>query len=239
MPLDRHVGRIIGMLLLVHLATGLIVPYVLLRPLTTLPAGFLQTAAGMPALVRFSVLLLFVGGAVSVGISVSAWPAVRERSRGLGLWLLALAAANFTLQIIENGHWLTMLSVSQAYAGAGAADAGLFQSLGIVVRAAWKWAHYSHLLVVVGWLFTLYCLLFRHVLVPRALAAMGMVTSVLQVIGITLPVFAGYRLPFPELFGMPLGMANLVLAVWLMAKGFKEPNATSRAKAPGVEVSGA
>ena len=47
MPTARHAGRIIGMLVLVHLASGLIVPYVLLRPLTTLPAGFLEAAAGM------------------------------------------------------------------------------------------------------------------------------------------------------------------------------------------------
>lgn len=219
----KRVGRIIGMLLLVHLATGLIVPYVLLRPLTSPPAGFLETAAGMSAQVRLNVLLLFVGGAVSVGISVATWPVVRERSYRLGLWLLALAVVNFMLQIVENSHWLSMLSVSQAYAEAGAADAGIFQSLGIVVRSAWKWAHYSHILVVVGWLFTLYCLLFRCAMVPRALAAIGMVACVLQFTGITLPAFAGYGMPFPELFGMPLGLANLGLAVWLMAKGFNEP----------------
>jgi hypothetical protein len=222
----KRVGRIIGMLLLVQLATGLIVPYVLLRPLTSPPAGFLETAAGMSAQVRLNVLLLFVGGAVSVGISVSTWPVVRERSYRLGLWLLALAVVNFMLQIVENSHWLSMLSVSQAYAEAGAADAGIFQSLGIVVRSAWKWAHYSHILVVVGWLFTLYCLLFRCAMVPRALAAIGMVACVLQFTGITLPAFAGYGMPFPELFGLPLGLANLGLAVWLMAKGFKEPYAT-------------
>lgn len=235
----KRVGRIIGMLLLVHLATGLIVPYVLLLPLTTPPAGFLDAAAGMAALVRLNVLVLFVGGAISVGISIAAWPAVRERCNGLGLWLLALAVVNFTLQIVENGHWLTMLSVSQVYARAGAADAGLFQSLGIVVRSAWRWAHYSHILVVVGWLFTLYCLLFRCAMVPRALAAIGIVASVLHFIGITLPVFAGYRMPFPELFGMPLGLANIVLAVWLMAKGFKEPYAKPGAEAHRVEVAGA
>lgn len=235
----KRVGRIIGMLLLVQLATGLVVPYVMLSPLTTLPAGFLETAAGMSTQVRLNVLLLFVGGAVSVGISVAAWPAVRERSYRLGLWLLALAVVNFTLQIVENGHWLSMLSVSQAYAEAGAADTGLFQSLGIVVRSAWKWAHYSHILVVVGWLFTLYCLLFRCTMVPRALAVIGMGASVLQFTGITLPAFAGYRMPFPELFGMPLGLANLVLAVWLMAKGFKEPYVTPGAEAHRVGVSGA
>jgi hypothetical protein len=234
MKSTRYTGRIIGMLLLVHLATGLIVPYMLLQPLTKLPAAFLDTAAGMSSLVRLNVFLLFVGGAISVGISIAALPAVRERNYRLGFWLLALAVVNFTLQIVENGHWLSMLSVSQAYAEAGAVDAGLFQPLGIVVRSAWKWAHYSHILVVVGWIFTLYCLLFRCALVPRALAAIGMVASVLQVTGITLPVFAGYRMPFPELFGMPLGLANLILAVWLMAKGFKESHSTPRAETQGV-----
>ena len=236
MTSPRHVGRIIGMLLLAHLAAGLIVPYVMLRPLT---AGFLETAAGMAAQVRLGVLLLFVGGALPVGISVAAWPAVRARGYGPGFWLLALAVVNFASQIVENAHWLSMLSVSQAYAEAGASDAGLFPLLGVAVRSAWKWAHYSHILVVVGWIFTLYCVLVRCALVPRALAAVGMGTSVLHFIGITLPVFAGYRMPFPTLFGMPLGLAYLVLAAWLMAKGFKDPRDVPRAGAHGVEVSGA
>ena len=223
----RQVGRIIGVLLLVHLATGLIVPYVLLRPLTASPADFLDIAAGMAPAVRLNVLLLFVGGTIPLGISIAAWPSIRERSHRLGLWLLALALANFTLQIIENAHWLSMLSVSQAYAGAGPESAELFRPLGIVVRSAWKWTHYSHLLVVVGWIFTLHLVFLRSSLAPRALAAAGMFTSVLQVIGITLPVFAGYRMPFPELFGMPLGVANVALAGWLIAKGFHDGKPTA------------
>ena len=115
-----------------------------------------------------------------------------------------------------------MLSLSQAYAQAGAADAALFQSLAGVVRAAWKWAHYAHILVVVAWLFALNALLYRGALVPRALAAAGLLTAVLQVVGITLPVFLDYRMPFPTLFGMPLGVSNLALASWLMAKGLRE-----------------
>lgn len=237
MPSANRVGRIIGILLLAHLATGLIVPYVWLLPLTRPPAGFLEAAAAMATQVRFNVFLLFVGGALSVAISVAAWPFVRERSQGLGLWLLALAVVNFSLQIVENAHWLTMLSVSQAYAEAVGADVEVFRTLGMAVRAAFKWAHYSHIFVVVAWLFTFYCLLFRCALVPRALAAFGMATSVLHCIGITLPVFAGVRMPVPELFGMPLGLANLTLAVWLMAKGFKHVDLTVPAETPKVGVS--
>ena len=219
----KNAGRLVGMLLIVQLVTGLMLPYILLQPVQ---ANFIDTAAGMAGLIRLCVLMLFVGAAVSVAMAVAAWPHVRTRSYDLGLWLLALAVINFTLQILENTHWLSMLSVSQAYAEAAPADAALFQPLAIMVRAAWKWTHFSHILVVVAWLFTLYCVLFRCAMVPRVLATIGIVTCLLQFIGITLPVFGGYRMPFPELFGMPLGVANLMLPLWLMAKGFKDPYAT-------------
>ena len=223
-------GRLVGMLLVVQLATGLMLPYILLQPVQ---ANFLDTAAGMAGLIRSCVLMLFVGAAVSVAMAVATWPHVRARSHALGLWLLALAVINFTLQLLENTHWLSMLSVSQAYAEADGAGAALFQPLGIVVRAAWKWTHFSHILVVVAWLFTLYCVLFRCAMVPRVLAIIGMVTCLLQFIGITLPVFGGYRMPFPELFGMPLGVANLMLALWLLAKGFQAPAAIPAAGTQG------
>ena len=236
----RNFGRVIGMLLLVHLVTGLVVPYVLLGPLTGFPAGFLEPAAGMEYPVRVSVLMLLVGGAVTVGIAVAAWPIFRQHSYALGLWLLALAVVNLTLQVVENCQWLSMLSLSQAYAGTGAEDAKLFQSLGIVVRSAWKWAHFSHILVVVSWILVLYSVLYRGGLVPRALAVIGLVASMLHIAGVTLPVFVGYQMPLPmALFGMPVGLANLALSLWLMAKGFAEPHGELRADAHGVEVPGA
>ena len=218
----RSVGRIIGILVLVHLATGLIVPYVLLHPVTT-SAGFLEAAAKLEYRVRINVLVLFLGGAIPVGIAVALWPIARRFGQALGLWLLILAAVNLSLQIVENGHWLSMLSLSQAYAESRPADAALFQALGLVVRAAWKWEHYAHIFTVVAWLFVFYAWLYRCALVPRVLAAAGLVTAMLQFGGITLPVFLDYRVPFPTLFGMPLGAANAILASWLLAKGFKEP----------------
>ena len=137
-----------------------------------------------------------------------------------------LAAINFTLQILENSHWLSMLSVSQAYAAADAAQAALFPPLATVVRAGWKWTHYSHILIVVAWLFTLYWVLLRCAMVPRVLAVIGMVTCLMQFVGITLPAFGGYRMPLQTAFGMPLGVANLMLAAWLVAKGFRAPGDT-------------
>lgn len=221
MTAASRLGRITGLLLIVLLPTGLIVPYVTLQPLMASPAAFLEVAARMSTLVRLSVLQLVVGAALSVGISIVAFTVVRERARGMGLWVMALALANFILQLVENSHWLTMLSVSQTYAEAGPSRADQFQALGVAIRSAWKWAHYSHIFIVVAWLFTLFLLFFRTAIVQRALSAVGMWLCVLHFVGITLPVFAGYRMPYPMLFGMPLGFGILAIAVWLLAKGFR------------------
>jgi len=92
-----------------------------------------------------------------------------------------------------------------------------------MVRAAWRWAHYTHLLSVVGWMLLFCGVLFRLALVPRVLAAAGIVATILQLGGITLPVLLGYRVPLPpEVWGLPLGVAYLGLSLWLMASGFAD-----------------
>ena len=219
MTISGRSGRAVGLLLLAHLVAGLILPYVLLLPVSARAGAFLESAAAMELTLRLCVLMLVLGAAASLGISVLLWSVARQHHHRLGLWLLALAAVNFTLQLVENAHWLSLLTISQAYGAAGA-DRALFETLGIAAHASFRWAHYSHILIAVGWLFTLYLLLHRAFLVPRWIAAAGMGAALLHFIGITLPAFGGYRMPYPDLFGAPLGVVILVLVLRLMARGF-------------------
>jgi hypothetical protein len=217
MTSEENIGRMIGMLLLLHLAAGLIVPFILLHPLVT-PPGFLASAVGVPNQVRAAVLLLFVGSAITIVIASTAWPVFRQYSSAMALCLVALAVAGFSLQAVDNAHILSMLSLSQEYAKAGAAQADLFQALALGVGAARKWSHYTALLVAVSWILLLYSVLYRFRLVPRTLAAFGLVGSMLQITGVTLPGFLGY--PPETRLAVPLAPAYVALAVWLMVKGF-------------------
>lgn len=213
------VGRTVGVLLLLHLAAGLTVPFILLHPLIS-PPGFLANAAGIPNQVRAAVLLLFVGSAIATGIACTAWSVFRQYSSAMALWLLALAVASFLLQAVDNAHLLSMLSLSQEYAKSGAEKADLFQVLAVVVGSARKWSHYSFLLVMGSWIFLLCGLLYRFRLVPRALAAFGLVGSLLQIAGVPLRGLWGY--PPETRLAMPLAPAYVALALWLIVKGFDE-----------------
>ena len=214
----KSVGRIIGVLLLVQLA-GLTVPFILMLPLTRGTSEFLANAAEISFQIKVAVFLLFANCALTIGISIAAFPVLRQYSHSMALLLLAVSVIMFSLQAVDNAHILSMLSLSQQYAQAGGPDE-LFQTLAAVLGSTRRWAHYSELLVIDAWIFVLYSLLYRFALVPRALAAFGLITVMLHFTGIPLPLFLGYR--SVTLMGATMGLSHIALAVWLITKGFKE-----------------
>ena len=125
----------------------------------------------------------------------------------------------FAMQAVDNAHILSMLSLSQQYAQAGGPD-GLFQTLAAVVGSNRRWVHFTELLAIDSWIFLLYSVLYRFVLVPRALAAFGLLTVMLHFIGIPLPGLLGYGIV--TLMGVPMGLSHIALVFWLMVKGFAE-----------------
>lgn len=219
MESSKSVGRITGILLLVHLTGGLMLPYILMQPVIAGP-GFLDNAAANPVRIRVAVLLLFMSGAITVAIALTALPVFRRYGDRLAALLVVLSAVNLALHAVENGTLLSMLSLSQQYAERGGVDASLFHGLGAVVGSARRWAHFTHLLVVGSWIFTLFTVLWRSRLVPRPLAGLGMLTTVLQMTGVPLLAVLGREVVTP--MAMPLAPVYVAVAVWLMFKGFEE-----------------
>ncbi len=216
-PSRKNAGRTVGILLLLHLAGGLIVPFIMLHPLVS-PPGFLTAAAGIPNQMRTAVMLLFVGSALAVGITSAGLEIFRQYSPAMAYWLLALAIASFALQAVDNAHLLSMLSLSQQYVEAGTEKAEIFQGLAVVVGSLRKWSHYSFLLSIGSWIFLLGTLLYRFRLVPRLLAGFVLVGAVGQIAGVTLRGLWGLA---PETrLAMPLAPAYVVLGAWLIVKGF-------------------
>ena len=84
----RTSGRVVGLMLIVQLV-GLILPFVLLLPITA--PDFLDGATRVAAQVRIAVLLLLANGGLTIGISLAALPLLRNRSETAALGLVALS----------------------------------------------------------------------------------------------------------------------------------------------------
>jgi hypothetical protein len=226
----KDVGRIIGVLLLLQFAAGALVNFVLMEPVITDPPGFLVNASANSLKVSLSVVLGLGTGMLSVGIAIAAFPVFRQHSQAMAMWFLALAVVGFSLTAVENTAVLSLLSLSQAYATAAAADDHLFQTLRVVVASARNWAHYVSLIVGGAMILVLYSVLYRFALIPRALAAFGLVAVMLQLTAVTMPVFGH---PIVMLMILPLGLSHLALALWLTVRGFGERAHRFRPEAPG------
>jgi len=233
MTYPRATGRAVGLLLLVQLA-GLIVPFILLLPMV--PRDFLDAAAAHATRVELGVFLLFGNGALTIGISLLAWPRFRRSSEAMALLLLAVSVIMFSLQAVDNAHLLSMLSLSRQSLEEGGRRE-ILVAVAAAVRSTRRWVHYSALLSIDAWIFALYGLLYRFALVPRALAAFGLVTVALHFAGIVAPFFLGYA--SVTALGMPMALGHVALALWLMARGFEEGRLADRAAADGAGGAGA
>jgi hypothetical protein len=210
-------GRIIGVLILAQMIGAYLVNFGLLGPVFD-PPGYLVNAAGHAARVGLSVILGIATGMVSAGIAITAYAAFRQHSHAMALWFVALSVVGLALTVVENSNVMSLLSLSEAYAQAGVADRDLFGALRGVVAATRNWAHYTALLVAGCTLLVFYGVLFRFALVPRALSAFGLTAVVLQIIAVAMPLF-GQGIVFLML--APLGISQLALALWLIAKGLR------------------
>lgn len=218
METAKGAGRVVGVMVLAQMTAAFLVNQFLLGPVFA-PPGYLANAAAHPLSMRLAVLIGLGTGVLTAAIAIAASPVFRRHSRQMALWFLVLAGVNFALTAVENMAVMSLLSLSQAYAKAGGADAALFETLRVVVGSARNWAHYINLTVSGGMLLVLYGVLCRFALVPRALAAFGLGAVLLQLTAVTMPLF-GRPIVFALL--MPLALSHLMLSVWLMVKGFAE-----------------
>ena len=135
----------------------------------------------------------------------------------MALAFVALAIVALSLAVVENGTVMSLLSLSKAYAASGA-DPASFEGLRGVVAASRNWAHFTHLVIGGSTFLVFYITLFRFALMPRALAAIGLVAFALQIATVSMPFFGGEVIfPCSRRSG-----SRTSRGAWLLIKGFPD-----------------
>jgi hypothetical protein len=213
----RNAGRTIALALLVQVVLSPFVYFRWMRPTTS--ADFLANAAASADTVRLGMLMTFVLGAMTMVASLAAYPIVKRHSERLAVAYVAMAVIGFATLMADTVALRNLLALSIEFSRPGA-PTELLQSLAPLGRANWISAHYTNLTVAHATVFLFFVILFRFALVPRVLAALGLLAAALSTTTVASTLFAR---PIPFSRGvMPMALMTLALILWLLFRGLAD-----------------
>jgi hypothetical protein len=186
-------------------------------------ANYLVSVSTNGGLVATGAVLLFIGGAAAIGIAISLYPVLRKCNEGLALGSAGFRTIEGVFDFIGVLGLLILITLSQQFVGAGAPDSSHFQTLGVLTVSGFHWA----VNVVKLMAFSLGCLLyyvifFRTKLIPRWLSGWGIAAAIMTMLSALLVMY-GLIAPFSTaqvILNLPILPQELILAVWLIVKGF-------------------
>ena len=172
-------------------------------------------------------LLVMLMGMACAGIAIALYPVLKKAGRGLALGAVGFRLMEGTLQIVSVSLVAALLATSKAYAGAAGADIPALPAVGGIIMDAYRWTgNVSALLAWCVGALLYYILFFRSGLVPRWLSIWGIAGILMAAAVAFLTLFqvidSSSALSF--ILHGPIMVQELVLAVWLIAKGF-DPSA--------------
>ena len=225
---DRRAATLIGVLYIIGTAAG--VAGLVIMPSFAAGTDILaQIAAHHTATVAGALLVLTMGFALSA-IPAVFYPIGRRFSEVLSMgYVIFRGALEGMTYVIAAFMWLVLVALSAEPSAAAPVATGLQAAQRLV------WEQLIALPFVIGALM-FYWVLYRARLVPRWLSIWGLVGALLYVVA-PLARMAGLDLDFVM---FPLAVQEMVIAVWLIAKGFNadalesgevdavKPQATSR-----------
>ena len=222
-------GRVIGVLILIQMVGGFLLNFVLEAPLFG-PPGFLANAAPHSQEIALGAVLGVALEALWIGIAATAFPVFYEGAQRAALCFFAVAAAILALAVVENAAVMSMVSVSEAYAKASAGDRSQLETVRVIVASGRNWVHYMARMTDGLAIVVFYAAVYQLAVIPRVLAGFGVVAAALQIIAVAMPLFHR-EVVFALL--TPLGLCQLIVAIWLIARGFQgQPHTAIEVRRP-------
>ena len=215
----RKLAIITGVLFIIYTSFD-ILSFLFLGPVTA--TNYLVSVSENAGLVGTGALLLLIGGACGIGIAISLYPVLKKFNAGLALGAVGFRISESALRFVAVGGYLLLITLSQQFVQAGAPDSSYFQTLGALVYAGNRWGNLLSLLAFSIGALLYYIIFYRTKLVPRWISAWGLVAAILGMLSCVL-VLTGVIAPFSTeqiLMAVPMLPQEMVLAAWLIAKGF-------------------
>ena len=213
-------ARIVGVLFIIGTAAGI------------LSLGFLGDVVGAPDLgkiaaekdqVLIGVLLLFTMAAACAGTTIWLYPVLKKYSEGLALGAVCFRLVEGVLGMAGAVSLLVLLTLSQEFVKAGAPDASYFQTLSVLLVTGHDWVANGPM--ILAWCtaaLMYYYVFYQTKLIPRWLSVWGLIGIVLSIAATMLVMFGVFDSmnAIDSLMNLPILVQEMVMAIWLIVKGF-------------------
>jgi hypothetical protein len=220
----------VGVLFIIATILGVLGKTKFLDPILDAPDLLIKVSANQNQVIIGGILVLFSAFACA-GIAIGLYPVLRKHNEALALGSVGFRVMEAMLYIVGVGCTLSLLKLSQGSESAGAANASPFQISGTLLLAVKDSAGMLSVITFTMGALMYYYVFYRSKLIPRWLSGWGLVAAVLSLACILLTIF-GQLIPFSKVFillQLPIGLQEMVLAVWLIAKRFNQTAITSLA----------
>jgi hypothetical protein len=212
---NRKTAIIVGVLYIIGTVAGVLSRFGFSEPILGNP-NYLVKASENQNLVIASILVLTMGFSLAM-MSVVLYPVLKKYNKVLALGVVlfrgALEAVMYIASIII---WFLLMAISQEFVKAGAPAASNFQILStILLTVDGQMSGVASIVFSLGALM-IYYVFYRSKLIPRWLSGWGIIGAVPYLIAGLMALF-GTNL---EILMMPLAVQEMVMAVWLIVKGF-------------------
>jgi len=218
MNTTRKIAIITGVLFIIATLTGPILATPLLPVLTG--TDYLTRVSAQPNQVAAGVLLSIIGYLACAGIAVAMYPVLRKWNAGLALGSVIFRTIETAFYMVGLVCLMSLFTLGQQFTTAAVGDRASLQAIGDLLVSM---RDHAALLAVFAFClgaFMYYYLFFQSRLIPRWLSGFGIVAIILMMTACVLSLFSGNRITSYIPLVFPIFLQEMVLAVWLIAKGF-------------------
>jgi len=154
-------------------------------------------------------------------IPVFAYPVLRKHSEILALGYIVFRLFEAVLFVLVDITKLALIKVSQLYLAAESSNAAMIESIGATIQGWNEWGWVFYVLIFGFGALIFYFALYQSKLLPRWISIWGLIAIVMMMTSALLAMFA-VELP-DAIFGLlviPIAVQEMVMAIWLIIKGF-------------------
>ena len=229
----RKTATLVGVLYIIGTIAGML-SHVLTGPVLGGSDFLVNVSAHEIQIIAGALFVLIMGLALAM-VPVMMFPLLKKYNEALALgYVVFRGALETVMYIVLAITWLFLVPLSQEYVKAGTPDASYFQTLGAVLLKGHDLIGPVQTIVFCLGALIFYYVLYQTNLIPRWLSGWGLI-AIIPYLAAGLLVLFGFFGPLSTseiVLEFPLALQEMVMAVWLIGKGFN-PSAIASGSATG------